>query len=117
MTRAKERNVGTTPCIVMGMIAFVAVASPTGAKAAPNCMARVLADVPAEEAPEQVKSKQSGTFGPVTQIKVEKKTGKMTYCAKTSYCYGSNSFEIATPCRLKLDKGLSSGDYFVYFTR
>ena len=80
-------------------------------------MARVLADVRAEEAPEQMKSKNSGVFGPITQIKVHKKTGKMLYCAANSYCYGSNSFEINTPCRLKLDKNFNFGDYFLYFTR
>ncbi len=93
------------------------LAMPTAATAAPNCMARILADVPAEEAPEQTKSKANGTFGPIVQVKVNKKTGKMVYCAKGSYCYNSNAFEINTPCRLKLDKGANAGDYFSYFTR
>ena len=87
------------------------------ARADPNCMARILADVPAEEAPEQVKSKQSGMFGPITQVKVERQSGKMFYCAASSYCYGSNAFRIMTSCRLKLDKASSGGNFFIYSAR
>ena len=87
------------------------------AQADSNCMARVLSDVPAEEAPEQVKSKQSGAFGPINQVKVEKQSGKMYYCAASSYCYGSNAFQITTPCRFKLDKASSDGKFFLYSAR
>ena len=87
------------------------------ARADANCMARVLSDVPAEEAPEQVKSKQSGMFGPISEIKVEKQSGKMYYCAASSYCYGSNAFQITTPCRFKLDKASSGGKFFLYSAR
>ncbi len=80
-------------------------------------MGQALSDVPAEEAPEQVKSKTNGEFGPVTKIKVNKKSGKMSYCAEGSYCYNSNAFEMTTPCRVKLDKEGEFGDYFIYFTR
>ncbi len=117
MNQATGRNVRTIGCIIVRTAALAMIASPTTATAAPNCMARILADVPAEEAPEQMKSKNSGTFGPITQIKVNKTSGKMVYCTKTSYCYGSNAFEITTPCRLKLDKSVNYGDYFSYFTR
>ncbi len=97
--------------------ALFVIAAPARSLAASHCMTRILADVPAEEAPEQVKSKSNGDFGPVTKIKVHKKTGKMLYCADGSYCYNSNAFEITTPCRLKLDKEGEFGDYFIYFTR
>ena len=79
---------------------------------------RLLADVPAEESPEQVKSKSNNEFGPVTKIKVNKSTGRMLYCAGTSYCYNSNAFEFITPCRIKIDKeGADFSNYFIYFTR
>ena len=87
------------------------------AQAEPNCTARILADVPALEASEQVKSKRSGTFGPITHAKVIKSSGQMYFCAANSYCYGSNSFQIVTPCRLKLDKSASNSEFFQYSAR
>ena len=80
-------------------------------------MTRIIADVAAEEAPEEVKSKSNKLFGPVTQIRINKKTGRMTYCAKNSYCYWSNAFEFVTPCRIKRDDDVNSDQYFSYFTR
>ncbi len=102
---------------VMGLAFGVATLTPASAQTAPHCMTRILADVPAEEAPEQIKSKSNGDFGPVTQIKVNRKTGRMLYCAENSYCYNSNAFEFTSPCRLKLDKEGGFGNYFTYFTR
>ena len=92
--------------------------SPTSAVSAPgHCMTRILSDVQAEEAPEQVKSKTNGSFGPVTLIKVNKKTGRMVYCTKDSYCYWSNAFEFVSPCRIKRDETQNDEAYFSYFTR
>ena len=102
---------------VAAVMAFFASGSVGSAWADPNCMTRILSDAPALEAPEQVKSKQSGAFGPLTQVKVEKKSGKMFYCAANSYCYGSNSFQIVTPCRFKLDKSFNFGPFFLYSAR
>jgi hypothetical protein len=101
-------------------ILVLALLAPSGASAAQgssHCMTRILADVSALEAPEQVKSKSNGEFGPVTQIKVNRQSGRMFYCAKNSYCYDSNAFELTSPCRLKLDKSLHDPNFFVYFTR
>lgn len=112
-----QRRAGAAGRSLVCLAALFVIAAPARSLAAPHCMTRILADVPAEEAPEQVKSKSNGDFGPVTKIKVHKKTGKMLYCAEGSYCYNSNAFEITTPCRLKLDKEGEFGDYFVYFTR
>jgi hypothetical protein len=82
-----------------------------------NCMARVIQDVAAEEAPEQIKSKSSGTFGPVTQIKVSKASGKMLYCGSNTYCYNSNAFVLVTPCRIKRDETMTDRNYYSFFTR
>ena len=89
------------------------------AHAEPHCMARALADVPAMEAPEQVRSRSNGNFGPITQIKVNKKSGRMYFCSANTYCYDSNAFELITPCRIKIQKGFASsfGVSFTYFTR
>ncbi|MCW6511067.1 hypothetical protein [Lichenifustis flavocetrariae] len=84
---------------------------------APHCMMRILMDVPAEEAPEQMKSKTNEEFGPITQIKVNRKTGKMTFCGKDTYCYNSNAFQFITPCRIKRDPEMSDGTFFSFFTR
>ena len=112
-----RRDAGAKLRLAMGMVAYVAALTPAASQAGPHCMTRILADVPAEEAPEQIKSKSNGDFGPVTQIKVDRKTGKMVYCAENSYCYNSNAFEFTSPCRLKLDKEGGFGNYFTYFTR
>jgi hypothetical protein len=93
--------------------------APWQAHAEPHCMARTLADVPAMEAPEQVRSKSNGNFGPITQIKVNKNSGRMYFCGANTYCYDSNAFEFISPCRIKIQKGFASnfGVNFTYFTR
>lgn len=103
------------PVIASGLCVLVTYATPVSAE--PHCMARALADVPAKEAPEELRSKRNGSFGPVTQIKVDRKSGRMYFCGRNTYCYDSNAFELNTPCRVKLDKGYTLGNDFVYFTR
>jgi hypothetical protein len=114
-----RRQPARTPLLALLGTAVLLGAGAGTARADPNCMARLLADVPALEAPEQVKSKQSGTFGPLSAIKVDKRNGKMYYCSATSYCYDSNAFQLTTPCRFKLDKsfGSSFNPFFVYSAR
>lgn len=101
------------------LLCGAALAGSGPARADDHCMARILADVPALEAPEQVKSKSSGTFGPLSEIKVNKRSGRMYYCAVNTYCYDSNAFQLTTPCRFKLDKsfGSSFNSFFVYSAR
>ncbi len=105
--------------LVSGVGMCAALLGAPQARAEPHCMARALADVAAMEAPEEVRSKKNGSFGPVTQIKIDKKSGRMYYCAKNTYCYDSNAFELVTPCRIKLDKsyGFGFSGNFSYFTR
>jgi hypothetical protein len=100
------------------LVGALLVLLPGAARAADqNCMTRIIMDVPAEEAPEQTKSKSNKEFGPVTQIKVNRKTGKMTFCGKDTYCYNSNAFEFITPCRIKRDPDMSDANFFSFFTR
>ena len=80
-------------------------------------MARMLSDVPAEEAAEEVRSRSNGVFGPIVHMKVDRATGRMSYCGRETYCYNSNAFELTTPCRLKVDKQLTSSKSFVYTAR
>ncbi len=98
---------------------FAALVTAPQARAEPHCMAHALADVPAMEAPEEVRSKNDSSFGPITQIKINKNTGRMYYCAQNTYCYDSNAFKIISPCRIKIDKGygFSFSSNFTYFTR
>jgi hypothetical protein len=104
--------------IKRALVLAVLLACPVAAHAADeNCMARILVDVPAEEAPEQMKSKSNKEFGPVTQIKVNKKTGKMLFCGHNTYCYNSNAFQLITPCRIKRDESMSDSNFFSFFTR
>ncbi len=107
------------PTRLATLLCGAALAGSGAARADDHCMARILADVPALEAPEQVKSKGSGTFGPLSEIKVDKRSGRMYYCAVNTYCYDSNAFELTTPCRFKLDKsfGSSFNAFFVYSAR
>jgi hypothetical protein len=103
----------------MRFVMITALLLSTGPVAAreAHCMARILSDVAAEEAPEQIKSKSNGQFGPVTTMKVNKNSGKMLFCAENSYCYNSNAFELITPCRVKRDTPASDQSYFLFFTR
>lgn len=103
--------------LVMGMTAIVIDGrSSARAETLANCMTTIIADVPAEEASEQVKSK-GGSFGPVTRIKVNKKTGRMVYCSGPSYCYWSNALQLVSACRIKRDNDVNDASWFVYFTR
>ena len=78
-------------------LAALVVASP--AMAADRCMARVVQDVGADEEPASVIHKGGALFGPVTQVKINRKTGRASYCAHGDYCYGSGAMDIAAPCR------------------
>ena len=64
-----------------------------------------------------MRSIKNGDFGPITQVKVNKASGKMVFCGKNTYCYNSNAFELITPCRLKRDSSMSDGTWFSFFTR
>ena len=114
-----RRSPARTHLVAMLCGAALAGTGSGAAQADGDCMAVILADVPALEAPEQVKSKQSGAFGPLSQIKVDKRSGKMYYCGVNTYCYDSNAFKLTTPCRFKLDKsfGSSFNAFFVYSAR
>ncbi len=103
--------------VLLPGLGAAALAAGSGDPAQFHCAARILTDVPAEEAPEQMLSKSNKVFGPITQIKVDKSTGKMVFCGRNTYCYNSNAFELITPCRLKRDEDMSNGQFFSFFTR
>ena len=69
------------------------------------------------EAPEQVRSKANGNFGPITEIKVRKDSGRMYFCAHETYCYDSNAFELISACRIKRDSDMGDPASFSFFTR
>ena len=82
-----------------------------------HCMARMVGDAVALEAPEQVRSKANGNFGPITEIKVRKDSGRMYFCAHETYCYDSNAFELISACRIKRDSDMGDPASFSFFTR
>ena len=55
--------------------ALLGVAGPAVAGEPSRCITRILANVHAEEAPKETKSKSNGSFGPITQVKVSAKPG------------------------------------------
>lgn len=68
--------------------------------AAPPCMTRVTRATAAIENPQGVK-RAGSVFGPVTQVRVEKARGRISYCAHGSSCYPSTFLEFTTPCRIE----------------
>ena len=50
--------------LVVSTTGLIVLLCPVAASAAPHCMAHLLKDVAAEEAPEEVKSKSNAQFGP-----------------------------------------------------
>ena len=56
------------------------------------------------EAPDSVLHRGK-LYGPITQMRVNKKTGRTVYCEHGGYCYSSGSMDIISPCRI------SSSDY------
>lgn len=62
-------------------------------------MAKVVKDVGAEESPSSV-MKKGRVWAQITQVRVNKKSGKTTYCAHGDYCYDSSAIDIVTPCRI-----------------
>lgn len=93
-------------------LAALVVASPAGA--ADRCMARVVRDVGSDEEPASVMHKGGALFGPVTQVKLNRKTGRASYCAHGDYCYGSGAMDVVTPCRF--DQSDFNDDESIYLT-
>ena len=83
--------------LALTLAALVVTAGP--AMAADRCMARVVRDVGADEEPASVMHKGGALFGPVTQVKIIRKTGRASYCAHGDYCYGSGAMDIVASCR------------------
>lgn len=77
-----------------------------------RCSVSVIRDVGAEEAPDSVMHRGERDFGPITQVRVNKKTGRMTYCAHGSFCYAASAFDFTSPCRLEPDSFDDPDDYY-----
>jgi uncharacterized protein len=58
-----------------------------------RCMARVRSDTPAVESPSAI-LKKGEEWGPVTQVRVNKKSGEISYCAHGDYCYRASGIEL-----------------------
>ncbi|MGI3900529.1 MAG: hypothetical protein ACRYGP_28330 [Janthinobacterium lividum] len=95
-------------------LALATLMAATPAWAVDRCMARVLRDVGADEEPASVMHKGGHLFGPITQVKIGRKTGRASYCAHGDYCYGSGAMDMAAPCRF--DQSDFSDDENIYLT-
>ena len=85
-------------CAGMAVALISLAAVPASAKPE-KCLARVIKDVPAMEDATSILRKGSKDFRQITGVVVNKKTGKMFYCAHGSFCYDSAAIEIVSPCR------------------
>lgn len=77
-----------------------------------RCSVRVIKNAGAEEAPESLMRKGQTDYGLITQVRVNKKTGRMTYCAHGSYCYAASALEITSPCTLLPDSFDDPDDFY-----
>ncbi|MBS0521452.1 MAG: hypothetical protein JSR90_22330 [Proteobacteria bacterium] len=64
-----------------------------------RCMARVVRPTAAVEDPSSV-LRAGEVFGPITQVQVDRRNGKISYCAHGDYCYPSTNLEFMSPCRI-----------------
>jgi len=88
--------------IALAFIAALYGTSGSGVMAAQTgCLARVTADVHAIEAPDAVMHK--GPWTQITQVRISKTDGSISYCAHGDYCFPSGSIEIYTPCKIDTD--------------
>ena len=81
----------------VALVALVVAAGP--AWAAPRCAVKVIKNVGAEDDPSSVLPKGSQEFGPVTEVRVLKNDGRMSYCAHGSFCYSAAAFDFISGCR------------------
>ncbi len=65
--------------------------------AAPNCLAKFRADTPAVDNPAGVAHK-GATYGPITQLRINPKTGAASYCAHGDSCYPAGGLTLTRPC-------------------
>ena len=93
-------------------ILALAVLTPINVFAREDCSVRVVKNVGAEEAPDSVLNRGATDYGPVTQVRVNKKTGRMTFCAHGSYCYASSAFAFTSPCRLSTSEYQDEDAFF-----
>ena len=77
-----------------------------------RCTANVLSDAPAIEDPTAV-LKRGAAWGPVTQVKVNKKTGAMAYCAHGDYCYPATGIEVSA-CSIDAKPDGTDDDEWIY---
>jgi len=95
-----KNNCGAYIFSVLAMCLISFVSDQSFAQQRPQrCMTRVIEPTGAIQNPESV-MRAGETFGPITQARVDRKTGRLSYCAKGSYCYPSGNLEFMTSCRI-----------------
>lgn len=87
-----------------------------GAQAAERCMVRANKPTGAIEDPAAV-MKAGTNFGPITQVRINKNSGQVSYCAHGSYCYPSTWLSFVSPCRIPSFSDDTIGDERYYYPR
>lgn len=101
---------------ILASLAVVLSASTVPAWAAQRCMTRVTRATAAIENPEGV-IRAGSVFGPVTQLRMERKTGRISYCAHGSSCYPSTFLEFTTRCRIEAAADYQDDEESLYATQ
>jgi uncharacterized protein len=79
---------------------------------AARCTAKVIANTAAIEDSAGV-LKRGEAWNPVTQVKVDKKTGAMSYCAHGDYCYPATSIELSA-CAIDAKPDVTDDEAWVF---
>lgn len=74
-----------------------------------RCDVRVTRPVAAVEDPDSI-MQPGEAYGPITQVRINRKTGAMIYCAHGSYCYPASALELRAPCRISGKPDPNFGD-------
>lgn len=65
----------------------------------PDCMMRTTATVHAVESATAT-MKPGVTWGPATQMQIDRKSGMVSLCAHGDYCYPASQLRFVTPCSI-----------------
>jgi hypothetical protein len=84
-------------CLAFAVLATGGQAVASGRAAA--CSMRATKDTPALENPRAV-LKAGQTFGPATQLRVNRSDGSLSLCAHGDYCYPAENLRFTSPCRV-----------------
>jgi hypothetical protein len=93
--------------IALAGVAVAVSATEAAAARLQRCMVKVVKASPAIENPASV-LKAGQLYGPITQVRIVKKDGAVSYCAHGDYCVPAAALELVSPCLIHA--GLEDGE-------